>query len=237
MRIGMLAPMPSELRPLVRNLRLRHADEAIGRKAYEGRLGPADITAALTGMGTVAAAEATRRMLDARDVDHMVVVGIAGGIDDSLAIGEVVVPKTVIDGVTGTEYRPDPLGETPSDRALHTSDEFIVDPERLAALRARGVVALDMETAAIGAVCQERGCPWSVFRAISDRSSDGLVDDAMFHVSRPDGSPNLQAVARLVARQPRRIPDLVRLGRDARVAMQSAAAVAIRACSKATDSL
>jgi adenosylhomocysteine nucleosidase len=236
-RIGMLAAMPSELRPLVRKLRLRHADEAIGRKAHVGRLGRADITAAVTGMGTVAAAEAARRMLDAGDVDHIVVVGIAGGIDDSLAIGEVVVPKTVIDGVTGMEYRPDPLGETPSHGALHTSDEFIVDPERLTALRARGVVALDMESAAIGAVCQERGCPWSVFRAISDRSSDGLADDAVFHLARPDGSPNLPAVARLVARQPRRIVDLVRLGRDARVATQSAAAAAIRTCGKATDSL
>jgi adenosylhomocysteine nucleosidase len=237
MRIGMLAPMPAELRPLVRKLGLRHADEAIGRKAHVGRLGPADIAAAVTGIGTVAAAEATRRMLDAGGVDHIVVVGIAGGIDDGLAIGDVVVPKTVIDGVTGTEYRPDPLGEAPSDGALHTSDEFFVDPERLAALRARGVVALDMETAAIGAICQERGCPWSVFRAISDRSSDGLVDDAVFRLARPDGSPKLPAVARLVARQPRRIPDLVRLGRDARVATQSAAAAAIRACRAATDSL
>jgi adenosylhomocysteine nucleosidase len=99
------------------------------------------------------------------------------------------------------------------------------------------VVALDMETAAIGAVCQERGCPWSVFRTISDRSSDGLVDDAVFRLARPDGSPKLPAVARLVARQPRRIPDLVRLGRDVRVATQSAAAAAIRACRAATDSL
>jgi adenosylhomocysteine nucleosidase len=237
MRIGMLAPMPWELRPLVKKLGLRHSDEAIGRKAHGGRLGAADVTAALTGMGSIAAAEATRRMLDAGSVDHIVVVGMAGGIDYSLAIGDVVVPKTVIDGATGTEYRPDPLGETPSDGVLHTSDEFIVDPERLAAMRARGVVALDMESAAIGAVCRERGCPWSVFRAISDRSSDGLADEAVFRLARPDGSPNLPAVARLVARQPRRIVDLVRLGRDARVATQSAAAAAIRACSKETGSL
>jgi adenosylhomocysteine nucleosidase len=233
MRIGMLAPMPSELRPLVKKLGLQPANAAIGRKAHTGRLGSADVTAAMTGMGTVAAAEAARRMLDAAQIDHVVVVGIAGGIDDSLAIGDVVVPKTVIDGATGAEYQPHPLGDRASDRALHTSDEFIVDPERVAALRARGVVALDMETAAIGAVCEERGCPWSVFRAISDRSSDGLADEAVFHLAHPDGSPNLPAVAWLVARQPRRIPGLVRLGRDARIATQAAAAAAIRACSGA----
>ncbi|MGH9111454.1 MAG: hypothetical protein ACRDZN_04025 [Acidimicrobiales bacterium] len=230
MRIGMLAPMPSELRPLVRRLGLRRTTSPVGKNAHEGRLGAVDVVGAMTGMGTIAASEAARQMVDAGRVDHIVVVGIAGGIDDSLAIGDVVVPTTVIDGATGQEYRPHPLGDQPGDGALHTSDEFIVDPDRVEALRARGVVALDMETAAIGAVCRERGCPWSVFRAISDRSSDGLADKAVFHLAHPDGSPNLPAAARLVARQPRRIPDLVRLGRDARTATQAAAAAAVRAC-------
>jgi nucleoside phosphorylase len=33
-----------------------------------------------------------------------------------------------------------------------------------------------METAAVAEVCEERGVPWSVVRAISDRASDGSVD-------------------------------------------------------------
>ena len=233
MRIGMLAPMPSELRPLVKTLGLRPSPDPVGTRTYEGRSGSASVVAATTGMGTAGAAEAARRMLDAGDVDHVIVVGIAGGIDDRLAIGDVIRPAIVIDGASGAEYRPHPPdGESdpPGEGALHTSDEFIVDPERVATLRDRGVIAMDMETAAVAAVCEERGCPWSVVRAISDRSSDGMADEAVFELAHPDGSPNFRAVARFVARHPGRIPQLVRLGRDANVATSAAARAAAEAC-------
>jgi adenosylhomocysteine nucleosidase len=238
MRIALLAPMPSELRPLVKRLSLRRwtggapggPGGAHEGKVYEGSIGGAPVIATTTGMGTAAAAEAARRILDGHEVDHVVVVGIAGGIDDRLKIGDVVVPRVVVDAATGAELMPHRLGRAAGEGGLHTSDEFIVDPERVEALRAAGIVALDMETAAIGVVCDERGCPWSVFRAISDRASDGLADEEVFHLARPDGSPNLPAVARLVARQPSRIPGLLRLGRDARTATRSAAAAAIEAC-------
>ncbi len=233
MRIGMLAPMPSELRPLVRKLGLRPSAAPLGTRVHEGRSGSASVVAATTGMGTAGAAAAARRMLDAGDIDHVVVVGIAGGIDDRLVIGDVIRPGIVIDGASGAEYRPHPLGERadpPDQGALHTSDEFIVDPERVAALRARGVIAMDMETAAVAAVCEELGCPWSVVRAISDRSSDGMADESVFELAHPDGSPNLRAVARFVARHPGRIPQLVRLGRDAGKATNAAASAAAEAC-------
>jgi adenosylhomocysteine nucleosidase len=112
MRIGMLAPMPSELRPVIGALGLRRRAAAAGRTLHEGRLGGAEVTAAVTGIGTVAAAAATRRMLDAGRIDHLVVVGVAGGIDDHLAIGDVVVPVRVIDGASGAEFRPHPLART-----------------------------------------------------------------------------------------------------------------------------
>jgi adenosylhomocysteine nucleosidase len=233
MRIGMLAPMPSELRPLVKKLGLRPSRAPLGARVHEGRSGSASVVAATTGMGTAGAAEATRLMLDAGDVDHVIVVGIAGGIDDRLAIGDVIRPGVVIDGASGAEYRPQPLGQQPDppgEGALHTSDEFIVDPERVSALRARGVIAMDMETAAVAAVCEERGCPWSVVRSISDRSSDGMADEAVFELAHADGTANLRAVARFVARHPGRVPQLVRLGRDAGVATSAAAAAAAEAC-------
>jgi adenosylhomocysteine nucleosidase len=242
MKIALLAPMRSELRPLVTRLSLRRSPPppaARGGRSYDGRAGTATVTATLTGIGTAAAARAAHRVLDSGPVDHVVVVGIAGGIDDGLAIGDLVVPRAVVDGRTGTAYRPHPLGEPPpagarvSDGVLHTSDDLLVDPDAVGALAAQGVVALDMETAAIAAVCEDRDCPWSVFRAISDRSCDGMVDAAVAGLARPDGSPDLAAVARFVVWHPARVRDLVRLGRDARVAAHAAAAAAARACSHA----
>jgi adenosylhomocysteine nucleosidase len=86
-----------------------------------------------------------------------------------------------------------------------------------------------METAAVAAVCEERGVPWSVFRTISDRASDGLADEAVFGLAHPDGSPDLRAVARFVVRDPTRIPRLIRLGRDMSIATKSAATAAAAA--------
>jgi hypothetical protein len=71
--------------------------------------------------------------------------------------------------------------------------------------------------------------PWSVFRALSDHVDEELVDDAVFGLSRADGSPDLGAVLRYVARRPWRIPRLVRLGRDTSAATTTAARAAIDA--------
>ena len=54
--------------------------------------------------------------------------------------------------------------------------------------------------------------PWTVFRAISDRATDGSVDDEVFHLSHQDGTPDPRAVARYLVRHPGRIPGLVRHG-------------------------
>jgi hypothetical protein len=97
------------------------------------------------------------------------------------------------------------------------------------------VVALDMETAAIAAVCDRRACPWSVIRAISDRVSDGLVDDEVLALAGPSGSARPVAVARFVARHPTRVRHLARLGRDLRTATHAAAAAAVDACRRLAD--
>jgi len=227
-RIAILAPMRSELRPLVHSLSLRRAHSGAGALLV-GAVGRVAIVATTTGIGGRAAARAARRVLDATPVDHLVVVGIAGGIGPSVAIGDVVVPERVLDLATGAEHRPTALGDTAARGTLATSDGLLVDPDEAARLERRGVIAIDMETAAIGAVCEERRCPWSVFRAISDRADDGSTDAAVFGLAGPDGAPNLTALARFVLTRPWRVPQLVRLARGLRLATNAAASAAVGA--------
>jgi adenosylhomocysteine nucleosidase len=220
--------MRPELRPLVRKLSLRRDDARAG-SPYSGRIGDVEVVATTTGIGTRAATEATERLLDAMDVDHLMVVGIAGGIGPTVAIGDLVVPELVVDRSTGSEYRPEPLGATPRGTIV-TSDEFGYAPDQLGRFIDDGVVAVDMETASIGAVCVRRGCPWSAFRAISDRADDDTVDPEVLELAGPDGSGNMRAVARYLLRRPWRIVRLARLAQGSKLATEAAADAAVRAC-------
>ena len=228
-QIAFLAPMRSELRPLVRALSLRRT--GVGNfPVYRGVVGDTDVVASLTTIGTVAAAEATERLLHGfPSTDQVVVVGVAGGVGANIGVGDLIVPEIVIDGATGREYRPAPLGAgtgavRPSGK-LRTSDEFIIDKTMLAGLEADGVVAVDMETAAVAAVCEGHARPWSVFRAISDRA-DAYEDAWVLELAHADGSPNLPALARLLLRRPWYAVRLARLGRDAASAARTAASAA-----------
>src|SRR6266404_9324371 len=89
-RVGLLAPMPSEFQPLVKALSLQRT-----ASGYSGAAGPIELVAAKTGIGTRLAAAATERLLDAGAVDHVMVVGIAGGMGRS-KVGDVIFPEVVV---------------------------------------------------------------------------------------------------------------------------------------------
>jgi nucleoside phosphorylase len=219
-RVGLLAPMPSEFQPLVKALSLRRT-----ASGFTGAAGSIELVAAKTGIGTRLAALATERLLDAAPVDHVMVVGIAGGMGPS-KVGDLVFPEVVVDKESGTEYRPSHLGDVQSSGRLVTHDDFDMQPAECAALVADGFIAVDMETAAVAGVCERRGVRWSAVRSISDLV--GVTPGDVIGLANPDGTPNVGASIRYLVTKPWRIPRLVRLGLDARGAANGAAAAAAR---------
>jgi adenosylhomocysteine nucleosidase len=222
--IAFVCAMPMELRPLRRRLGLRKA--GLG---YAGRIGDRPVIAVITGIGTALARAATVRLLDAVDVEWVIVVGIAGAIGNQIPIGTLVLPRLVVNGADGSAHLPTPLGVGTAYGKLWTTDELLLDRAQHAELEVDGVLALDMETAAVAKACDERGIPWSVVRAISDRASDGTVDAEIFGLAHPDGTGNLPAVARYLVRHPGALPRLVRLTKGANLAIERAAETAIQA--------
>lgn len=224
--IAFFFAMPMEAKPLVRALRLQRAPIGADR-GWIGSLGGRRVLAVVSGMGTQLAAAAARRLLDAEEVALVVVVGISGGVSDDVPIGTVIRPDVVIHSASGAEHRPLALGGR-RQGVLWTTD-VLTPAAELAGLRDRGVVALDMETAAVAAVCEERGVAWTVFRSLSDRPADH-VDDEVFAMSNQDGTPNPGRVVRYVLRHPARVPALARLGRGVKVATERATDAAVSAC-------
>lgn len=221
--IAFICAMPMELRPLRRRLRLRKTE-----LGYVGQIGGRVVIASVSGIGTARAHAATVRLLDAVDVEWVIVVGITGAVDNETPIGTLVLPDLVVDGADRSEHRPTPLPLGDAQGAMWTTDNVLVDPAVHAELRARGVISLDMETAAIAKVCDARGVPWSVVRAISDRATDGSVDADIVGLCHPDGRINYSVVARYVISHPGAVPRLVRLARGSKLAVERAADAAIR---------
>jgi len=228
--VAFVCAMPMELTPLARDLELTET-EAGGLTAHTGRLHDREVVAVVTGMGTQLAPAGIEALLDAYDVDHVLVVGITGALEDETPMGTLVLPEIVVDSATGREHRPTRITDAEHHGRMWTTDTLTGDPDVLADLRAQGVVALEMETAAIALACERRGIPWSVFRAISDRPSDG-IDPELFAMSNQDGTPNHEAVAAYFAKYPEKAELLAQLAEHSTLATERAASAAIRAAAE-----
>jgi len=230
-RVVFVCAMPLELKPLKRKLSLKKT--VIGsRRVYAGTLVDREVVAIVTGIGSHLAGEGVERLALAIDIEHVVVVGITGAVDNDTPIGALVRPAVVVNGATGAEYRPHRLGGGHPTGKMWTSDELITDLDVIARLRADGVNSLDMETATIAEICQRHNIPWSVFRAISDRATGADLDDEVFHLINWDGTLNFKRIGAFCLRHPGRLPALVRMSKDAKLAAEHAAAAAVDAVSQ-----
>jgi len=227
--VAFVCAMPIELQPLVRLLTLTET-EINGVPMHAGVLDGRPVVAIVTGMGTDLATRGTARLLDAVEVRWVLVVGITGALESETPIGALVLPEVVVNSETGSEHRPTHLGDGVPRGTMWTTNGLTTDLDELARLRDRGVVSLDMETAAIAAICEARGIPWSVFRVISDRANDGSVDQEVFHLSNQDGTPNPAAIEKYMADHPERLALMAEMAENAKLATRAAAEAAIRAC-------
>jgi adenosylhomocysteine nucleosidase len=226
--VAIIAPMPDELRPVVRMLGLRRTGERGGVPVYTGTVDGVEVVATRTGIGRALAEAVTEQLLQATDVDRVIVVGIAGGLEPLSAVGELIVPEVVVDDATGERFRATPAGDVTPKGVLRTGDEadYGLDDGDVARLRDEGFTALDMETAAVARVCERNGIPWLAFRAISDMAGDESLGPVVMTLVNPDGSPRVWAGIRFLLTHPHRIRRFVRLGRDAQAATIAAAEAA-----------
>jgi adenosylhomocysteine nucleosidase len=229
--IAFVFAMPIELAPLVAKLSLTRT-EVDRVPMHRGTLAGREVVAIVTGMGTELATAGVGRLLDAVPVRWVLVVGITGALESETPIGTLMNPEMVVNSETGKEFRPAPLVEgTPAGR-MWTTNGLTTNARDLQALRAQGVISLDMETAAIAELCEARDIPWSVFRTISDRANDGTVDEEIFRLSNQDGTPNPAAIEKYVAEHPERVPLLARMADAAALATHNAVDAAVSACAR-----
>jgi nucleoside phosphorylase len=227
----MFAPMPSEMRPVVKLLQLERTGEQGKLPVYTGRCGDAEVVLTGTGVGPALAHAAAERMLAGSAYDRVIVCGIAGGLAPASVVGDLVVPEEVFDGATGERFRSTPVdGVTPKGVIrMGDGDDYEFSDADVARLVAEGVTALDMETAGIARVCDQHNTPWIAFRVISDMAGDASLGGDVLGLVDEFGKPKAWPSIKYLLTHPKQIPLLLRVGRDASAAARSAAKAAVAA--------
>ncbi len=175
-----------------------------------------------------------RKLLDDLDPQKfwgVISFGIAGGLDPSLAPGDILVGTGVSYGDTRHSAQ-NRLSDALSDdlRTRHGrvgtadfagSDRAVIRIEDKAALRTRtGAGAVDMESHVVAEWAARHGLLFSILRVVSDpahRALPALATEAL----KPDGRVDLRRVLVGLARRPRQLRALTDAGRDARAAFSS----------------
>jgi hopanoid-associated phosphorylase len=152
------------------------------------------------------------------DIAGIISIGIAGALDPSLKVGQVV--------IAADAYRPwanRMSAALPGARLgfIVGSDTMLVDAASKAALhRATGALAVDMESHVARDIAARYGLPFAAVRVISDDADRALPKAAQAGM-KPDGGMDIGAVLKSLAADPRQLPALIRTGMEAETAFRA----------------
>lgn len=193
MKIAIIMAMSKELSlllPLIADI--KEEITPLGQKVYTGRIARAEVAVMQCGIGKVNAALGTAHLIDTFRPDLVINTGVAGGTGEAevldIVIGDRVAYHDVWCG-PGTEwgdaagcprfFESDSriaslpcLAEGPGIRhgLIASGDIFISRKEEVDHIKELypGVLAVDMESAAIAQTCYLRDVPFFVVRVVSD---------------------------------------------------------------------
>jgi adenosylhomocysteine nucleosidase len=217
MRIGIIAALPGELKPLVRGWE-RQRTGVKGISLWTTVRGGNELIAVCGGMG----ADAAMRSFSAAEfmgaLDLVLSVGWAGALEPAMKTGECYCPSEVIDVQTGERYR---VAEDASLSRLATVTQVAGSDEKLRLRQSYGAALVDMEAATVARLAQMRDIPVRCFKAVSD------AEDAVL----PDLNPFIDAHGQMrmflflmhVAVRPRFWGPLITLGKHTSTAARAIA--------------
>ncbi len=209
-RIAILAALPREIAPLIRDWPVRIESRRDGTLIAECD----KAIAVCAGMGRerveYAAALAERQ----GSLSAIFSVGYAGAVRDGILRNTIYWPETVIDAESGERHSCDGGSGT-----LVTVGHVLERGEKREMAERWDADLVDMEAATVARLAQMRGVPFRTLKAVSDEVSDELPDLNSFIDAR--GAFRQAAFAFHLTSHPSMIPSAIRLGRNASRASQA----------------
>jgi hypothetical protein len=195
---------------------------------YAADMGESAVRVLLTGMGNDSAAEAVRWALTSA-TDLCISSGFAGALRSDLSVGDLLAARVVRCAERELAVASDRellaaacvTGARGVDRVM-TARQLVVTAEEKVSL-SREADAVEMESFAILAEAARHGVRALAVRAVSDAATTSLPYD--FGRMRDDrGTIRVRSLLAEIVRQPQRLPALVRLALDCRLAAGQLAA-------------
>lgn len=198
LKVAIIGAMDQEVEQLKDALTERAHEQIAGFDFYTGKLNGTHVVLLKSGIGKVNAAIGSSILLDRYQPSCVINTGSAGGFDEDLNVGDVVISDEVrhhdVDlTVFGYEpgqlpglppaFTPDPLlvriaeqcisdldGVRTVNGLIATGDTFMDNPERVSTTRALfpAMKACEMEAAAVAQACHRFAVPFIIVRALSD---------------------------------------------------------------------
>lgn len=188
--------------------------------AAEGELREHRLALVANGAGPRLAGRAVDAACGGWKVDAVISTGFCGGLDPGLAVGQVIAASEIEARESGKRYPaylPQETASAPARGSILSMDRVAVSVEEKKALRATGAAAVEMEAAGVAERARCHGIPFYCIRVVSDAAGESMPLD--FNLYRTaEGRFKRGAIARAALAKPFRIPGLLRLRRQARIA-------------------
>ena len=203
-KVGIIFAMEEELLALKEYLVLEKEYDIFNLKFYEGKINGIDCVLVESGIGKVNAARTTQILIDNIKVDYIFNIGVAGGIDKTLKVGDIVLGEKLVQHDFDITAFNHPKGFIPGVGESIATDEYLLsvsskvfEEENISYLK--GVIAsgdifctetwmsekinskfnalcVEMEGASIAQVCYLSHIPFLIIRSISDvPNNDNVV--------------------------------------------------------------
>lgn len=219
MNIGIMCATQQELEPLLARLQNKREEVRLMRSFVTGEYAGLTVTAVIGGVGKVNGAITAQTLIQDFGVEKILFTGLAGGLDDTVKIGDVVIGAEVLHhdldmkimendqfpGMPTDYFRGDPellelcrgLGDNLRFGRIVTGETFITAKERDGIIERFHPQCVDMESAAVAQVCWFFRVPLLVIRALSD-NADEEVEGAYSENGQWTSVSALQVVFRLL---------------------------------------
>ncbi|MDG2423647.1 MAG: hypothetical protein P8M22_06700 [Phycisphaerales bacterium] len=179
------------------------------------------------GPGEAAVENAVREVVQELAPAKLILAGLAGGLQPDIQSGQAHWITRVV-AAKGDLIADSPAEQMVDGLSICTVQAPAETPEAKQAIHlASGADLVDMESQRFVEVCEELGVPWAILRGVSDQSSEPLPPGTIDLVDAK-GRPRKVRTLAFLARNPWRIPGLMKLaGRSSRAMKQVAAELSL----------